>query len=433
MSRSFSTRWFKVQPDEGGSLGWSCVYFFCVLGGWYLLRPMRDAMGAAGGIDNLKYLYLATLGAMLVATVAFSAITIRYPRRTFIPVAYRFFILNLAVFFVLLKVLPASVQVNVGRVFYVWANVYNLFVMSVFWSFMADVFTNPQGKRLFPVIAVGGTFGHICGAFAAEQLAEPIGAEYLLLVTAVLLEIACQCVYRLARSSREPAADPAARRPASETSTPLGGGPLAGAGHVLRSPYLAGICLFMFCYTLTSTFLEITKLDIGSQQAAGQDARVAFFANIDFWTGIVTILAQVFLTGRMMARYGVGITLGVLPIVTLLGFAALGAAFLQAGAGYVVPVLILFVALRRASNYAVSKPAREVLYTVVGREDRFKAKNFIDTFVYRLGDQLGAWIYPALKALGATAVSFTALPLAAGWFVVALLLGARQQVLAEAA
>jgi AAA family ATP:ADP antiporter len=393
---------------------------------------MRDAMGAAGGIDNLKYLYGATLVAMLVATVAFSAITVRYPRRTFIPIAYRFCVLNLVVFYVLIKVLPASAQVNLGRVFYVWASVYNLFILSVFWSFMADIFTNPQGKRLFPVIAVGGTLGQICGSFTAERIAEPVGAENLLLLTAVLLEVACWCVYRLTRAARAaaPASEPAGGEPGA--AAPLGGGALAGAGRVLRSPYLAGICLFMFCYTLTSTFLEITKLDIGSQQASGQDARVAFFANIDFWTGVVTILAQVFLTGRLMARFGVGLTLGALPIVTLLGFAALGAAFLEVGTGLVVPVLIVFVAVRRATNYAVSKPAREVLYTVVSREERFKSKNFIDTFVYRLGDQIGAWLYPAINLLGATAVSFTAIPLAVGWFVTAILLGRRQRSLAGA-
>ncbi|MHC4966707.1 MAG: NTP/NDP exchange transporter [Planctomycetota bacterium] len=429
MSRSFSTRWFKVQPDEVGALAWSCAYFFCLLGGWYILRPLRDAMGAAGGIDNLKWLYLGTLGSMLVATVAFGAITMRFPRRKFIPIVYRFFIVNLLIFFVLLKVLPESSRVNLGRVFFVWASVYNLFIVSVFWSFMADLFTNPQGKRLFPFIAVGGTLGHIFGSFVAERLAEPCGADNLLLVTVALLEVACWCVYRLARAPQQPSSSGAGTAPPA--TAPLGGGPLAGASRVIRSPYLAGICLFVFCYTLTSTFLEITKLDIGLQQSADQDARVAFFANIDFWTGVVTVLAQVFLTARLIARFGVGLTLGLLPVVTLLGFVALGVSFARLGPEVVVPVLVMFMAARRATNYAVSRPAREVLYTVVSREDKFKSKNFIDTFVYRFGDQIGVWLYPVLKMLGATAVSFTAVPLAVGWFVVAVVLGRKQRLLAS--
>jgi AAA family ATP:ADP antiporter len=359
----------------------------------------------------------------------FSAITVRFSRRRFIPIVYRFFILNLLVFFVLLKVLPDSSRVNLGRVFFVWASVYNLFIVSVFWSFMADLFTNPQGKRLFPFIAVGGTLGQIYGSFIAEHIAEPYGADFLLLVTVLLLEMACWCVNRLTRTPARSSSSGDAPPP---SAAPLGGGPLAGAGHVLRSRYLMGICLFMFCYTLSSTFLEITKLDVVSQQSADQDVRVAFFANIDFWTGVVTVLAQVFLTSRLIARFGVGLTLGMLPVVTLLGFAALGAAFLRSGSEVVIPVLIAFVAARRATNYAVSRPAREVLYTVVSREEKFKSKNFIDTFVYRLGDQIGAWLYPALKMIGGTAVSFTAVPLAVGWFVVAILLGRRQKLLAGA-
>lgn len=424
---SISIRWFKVEPDEIGALAWSCVYFFCLLAAWYLLRPLRDTMGVAGGVKNLKWLYLGTLTGTLVASVAFSALTVRFSRRRFIPVAYRFFAVNLLIFFVLLEVLPDRCHVNLGRVYFVWASVYTVFVVSVFWSFMADLFTNAQGKRLFPFIAVGGTLGQIAGSYAAGTVAERWGGENLLLLAAVLLEAACWCVAVLNR--RPPPRESAAGRDPG----PVGGGVLDGARHVLRSWYLAGICLFMLCYTLSSTFLEVTKLDLGSQQSPDADIRTAFFADIDFWTGVATVAAQVFLTSRLIARFGIGLTLGVLPAVTLAGFALLGFSVLRPEAISTVAVLIAFTALRRATNFAVSRPAREVLYTVVSREDKFKSKNLIDTFVYRFGDQIGVWLYTPLQHLSAAGVSFAAVPLAAVWFTIGLLLGRRQRALATAA
>ena len=425
-------RLLKVEPGEGGPLVWSCGFFFCLLAGWYILRPLRDSMGIAGGVkDIIKWLYLGTVIATLVASIAFSAITTRFSRRRFIPFVYRFFIVNLVIFFLLLRVLPESAHVSLGRVFFVWASVYALFVVSVFWSFMADLFTNAQGKRLFAFIAVGGTLGQIYGSFIAEHLAKPWGGENLLLVTVALLEMACWCVIQLnARTTQGvPAATPLASAESAPTAA-LGGGALAGARQVMRSRYLAGICLFLFCYTLTSTFLEITKLDIGFEQFSDSDARVAFFANVNFWAGVTTIVLQILLTSRLIAAFGVGPTLGVLPVVTAVGFVVLGVSIVRLDPQAVVPVLIGFMAVRRAANYAVSRPAREILYTVVSREEKFKSKNFIDTFVYRFGDLIGAWLYPVLKALGATAVSLLAVPIATGWFVVAIRLGRRQKSLA---
>ncbi|MHC4415669.1 MAG: NTP/NDP exchange transporter [Planctomycetota bacterium] len=434
----------KVEPAEVVALLWSCAYFFCLLSGYYILRPLRDAMGAAGGVRNLKWLYLGTLSSMLIASFIFAALTTRFPRRKFIPYVYRFFVANILVFFVLLRALPDESRVQLGRVFFVWVSVFNLFVVSVFWSFMADLFSNPQGKRLFGFIAVGGTLGQVCGAFLAGHLAQRVGAVNMLLLSALLLEAACWCVRRLSATARSPRPPGGNERPATvDRSTParpptgveapIGGGPFSGLGYVLRSPYLLGICLFMLCYTISSTFLYVTKLNVGIQQSTGEDARVAFFANIDFWTGVVTVLAQIFLTSRLIGRFGVGWTLGVLPIITGLGFACLGVSLARPELVAAVWVLVGFEALRRAGNFAFSRPAREVLYTVVRREEKYKSKNFIDTFVYRLGDQIGAWTYDGILALklGAAAAAFAAVPLAGGWLVVAMLLGRRQRSLAK--
>jgi AAA family ATP:ADP antiporter len=421
MTRSLPSRLFKVEPYEIGALAWSCAYFFCLLSGYYILRPFREAMAAAGGVRNLKWLYLGTLTSMLIASVVFAAFTTRYPRRRFVPYAYRFFAVNILIFFALFKLLPETGQFHLGRVFFVWVSVYNLFVVSVFWSFMADIFTNVQGKRLFAFVAVGGTLGQIGGSFVANRFAETVGAVNLLLVTVVLLEGACWCVHRLgARHARPEAATPP---PGGET--PIGGSVWAGLHHVIKTPYLAGIALFILCYTVSSTFLYVTKLQIGSQQAAGEDERVAFFANIDFWTGVITILAQLFLTSRLIARLGVGPTLGVLPLVTLVGFGLLGIGFVRPELLNIVWVLVAFEATRRAGNYAISRPAREVLFTVLPREDKYKSKNVLDTFVYRGGDQVGIWVCDGLIALKwtAAAICFSIMPLAAVWFGIALVLG----------
>ncbi|MHC4448235.1 MAG: NTP/NDP exchange transporter, partial [Planctomycetota bacterium] len=400
------SRVLKVEPGEGQVLAFSCAYFFCVLCAYYLIRPIRDAMGVAGGIENLKWLYLGTLSGTLMGSVAFAAIAARYPRRRFIPFVYRFFTANLLIFFVLISTVPESGQVNLGRAFFVWVSVFVMFVVSVFWSFMADVFTNPQGKRLFAFIAVGGTFGQICGSFLAGQLAPKIGAVNLLLASALLLEVACWCVHRLNALARRGRGDSPSVAPAHPRSEqPLGGNALEGFGRVMRSGYLLGICLFMFLYTITSTLLVVTKLDVGAQASTGRDARVVFFANFDFWSGVATILAQVFLTSRLIAWFGVGLTIGILPVVTVLGFAVLGVTFVRPEWLPVVGVLITFEAVRRATNFAVSRPAREVLYIVVSREDKYKSKNLIDTFVYRFGDQVGVWAQAGLASLGAAAVA----------------------------
>lgn len=429
--RPLSSRWFKVEPGEITALAWSCAYFFCLMSGYYVLRAFRDAWGAAGGARNLPWLYLATLVSMLVASIAFAAVMTRLSRRRFIPLAYRFFIVNLLLFLVLFKVMPEDTHLWLGRTYFVWVSVFNLFVVSVFWSFMADVFTNVQGRRLFAIIAVGGTLGQICGSLIAGHLAARVGGtENLLILSMLFLEAACWCVYRLNALGAAQNAAPAAA--ASPGEAAIGGGPLDGLVHIARSPYLAGIALFILCYSTTSTFLYFTKIMIAVQETTDQETRIAFFARIDFWTGVVTIVAQLFLTGRLIARFGVGPTLAVLPAVTLAGFGMLGVAIARPEWLPIVVLLTAFEAVRRASNYAVSRPAREVLFTVIARDDKYKTKNVIDTFVYRSGDQLGAWGHAGLLALGLTlpGICFAVIPFAAAWLVLALVLGRRQRVLA---
>ena len=390
-------------------------------------------MGLAGGVRNLPWLFLCTLAAMLVATPLFGVLVTRFPRRqVFIPVLYRFFMLNLLIFCALLNLLPESADVHIGRVFYVWISVFNLFAVSVFWAFMADGFRLRQSKRLFGFIAVGGTLGAIAGSALTANLVEPLGRVTLILLSVCLLEAAVQCVRHLGRLFERRAAGISAEdettrqnstetRPAGHDSAQPEGGFLNGILLTLRSPYLLAITGYLFLYTLSSTFLYFEQAHIVADAIAERAARAALFARIDLWVNILTLVTQVVLTGRIIPRLGVGPTLMLLPALTALGFLGLGLA-------PVLTVLVIFQVLRRAGNYALVKPARETLYTVVSREEKYKAKSFIDTFVYRGGDALGASAFGLLTPIGVglAGIAFLAIPLALIWCIIGLYLGIKQ-------
>jgi len=414
-----------VRPHEVRALLWSFGYFFCLLCSYYILRPLRDEMGVAGGVRNLQWLFTGTFLAMLLAVPLFGAIVARLPRRRFVPLAYRFFIVNILIFFLLLRLDVATVQV--ARAFFIWVSLFNLFVVSVFWSLMADLYRNEQARRLFGFVAAGGTAGALLGPTLTAGLAVPLGPVNLLLISVVFLEIAVQCVRRLLRAA--PAAgDGQAETSAAPSDEAIGGGVFAGITEVLRSPYLLGICLYILLYTTTSTFLYFQQAHIVAGAFDDPAERTRVFALIDLCVGLLTLLIQCFLTGRIMPRLGVGPTLGILPLLTLLGFAALAIA-----PGLVA--LVSFQATRRAANFAISRPAREVLFTVIGPEQKYKAKNFIDTAVYRGGDAVSGWAFAGLSGLGLglSAIALVTLPIAALWLALSLHLGRRQERLAAEA
>ena len=406
-----------VKADEVRALGLGFIYYFLIFSSYYVIRPIRDDIGAANGIEKLPWLFTGTLVAMLVANALFAALVVKFSRRRFIPIVYRFLIANLLIFFVLLMAISREHQVWVGRVFFVWTSVFNLFVVSVFWAFMVDVFSTEQGKRLFGFISVGGTLGAIVGAAITATLVQRIGSLNLLLISAVLLELGAQCV-RLFPTTFE--ADASVKKDVAEEA-PIGGRIWAGITHNLRSPYLLGICAYMFFYASTSTFLYFQQVDIAAHAFADRSARTAFFAQIDLLVNVLTILGQAFLAGRLIKWLGVGVTLAILPALSVVGFTAMGVAPTLA-------LLVIFLTLRRAANFAIARPAREILFTVVSREDKYKAKNLIDTFVYRAADQIAAWSSPVTGwlGLGLAGVSLLAAPIAAIWLCVSLWLGRRQ-------
>jgi AAA family ATP:ADP antiporter len=409
-----------VKPDEVRALLWSCLYFFCVLSAYYIIRPVRDDMGVAGGVRNLPWLFTGTLAGMLICNPPYAALVAKLSRLRFVSITYRFFMANIVIFFLLLRVADEAQYIWIGRFFFIWTSVFNLFVVSVFWAFMADLFTNAQGKRLFGFIGAGGTLGGIVGSGFTAFLAQRLGPTMLLWGSIVLLEIAVLCVRRLSRLSegfRE-------GRRTEASARPIGGKVMAGMTHVFKSSYLLGICGYMLLYTIAATFLYFEQADIVDRNFVDRAVRTAFFARIDLLTNVLTLGTQLFLTGRILRILGVGLTLTLLPALCVIGFGTVGMMPTLA-------VIMIFQTLRRAGNFAVARPTREVLYTVVEREDRFKAKSFIDTFVYRAGDQVGAWSYALMGAIGLSMVgiAWVAVPMSAVWLVLALWLGRRQEAL----
>ena len=409
-----------------------------MLSAYYVIRPIRDEMGAAGGVRNLPWLFSATLIAMLALNPLFAGLVRRMPRRRFIAWSYRFFALNLLVFAVVLSQANADATIWVGRAFFVWTSVFNLFVVSIFWALMVDVFDEAQGKRLFGYLAAGASLGAIAGSTITASAVQAVGIVPLLCTSVLLLELALFGVRRLTAavaghgpqviSTREPNDNCDTGITAKPAEPVIGGGVFAGLVHALRSPYLLAISLHMLLFAITSTFLYFQQIQI-AVDTFGNDrgARTAFFAQIDLISNTLTLLLQLFLTSRLLRTVGVAATLAILPILSAFGFLALA----------LVPTITVLVVLqvtRRVGNFALTRPTREILFTVVSREDKYKAKSAIDTAVYRLGDQIGSWAYAGLVAAGVSlaGIAATAVPLSLLWLANSLWLGRRQQQLAAA-
>ncbi len=440
------TRSVDLREGEGAALGWSFAYYFLLLCSYYILRPIRDEMGIAGGVDNLAWLFTGTLAGMLLIHPVFTTLVKSLPRRRFVPLTYRFFITNLVVFFALFQLVPEN-SVWIGRVFFIWVSIYNLFVISVFWSFMTDIYRSAQSKRLFGVLAVGGTIGAMTGSGITSTLVQALGPVNLLLISALMLEAAARVSGALEKAEQglavaalqdegqdrdsvaadtRTAADTVARQAsvvqevAQKQQEVIGGGVLDGVRDVLRSPYLLGIALLMLLFTITSTYLYFMQLDVVAGASEDSRVRTQLLANIDLIVNMITLITQLFLTGRLLRWLGVGMSLAFLPLLSLIGFGLVGVA-------PALVVVLVFQILRRAGNFAIQRPAREVLYTVLPRTEKYKAKNFNDTFVYRVGDQVGAWSYTLMGSLGlgVSSLALTMVPVSAVWLLLALWLGVR--------
>ena len=443
----------------------SVAYFFCVLCGYYFLRPVREAMGVSRGMAELRWLFVGTSFVSLALVLAFGGIVARTNRRRFIPIAYLFVIACLVVFSGMLIVDGAAgggligtdsetpVARYVGYVFFVWLSAINLFVTSVFWAFMVDIFDMRQGKRMFAFIGIGGTLGALVGGWATNVISGMTESVYLpaglMLTGAAFFGLAIAVMLTLDRlaiasqHSRHTADGAAALQDADSAAVldrqgarqgvdggeaggparaSIGGTFLDGAKAVARSPYLLGIGAYIVLMAIANTLIYFTQANIILDNTDTFSQRVAGFAQFDAFAQVATLFAQIFVTTHVIKRIGVGWTLVILPVVTMAGFAILSV-------WTVFGVMAVFQALHRATRYALSRPARETLFSVVSPSEKYKAKPIIDVFLYRGGDVAGAGVDGMFAAMGMTLawVAAGTVPVAGVWAMLCLALGRAQQ------
>lgn len=442
-----AARLFNFKRGEFPLAVLAALFYFCVLCGYFFLRPVREAMGVSGGMDQLRWLFVVTSIVSLVAVLAFGGVVSRLNRRRFIPIGYSFVIVCLLIFSGLLVfdvlsgggLIGTDTQTPLSRgvayTFYTWLSVINLFVNSLFWAFMVDVFNVDQGKRMFAFIGIGGTLGAIVGGWATNTVSGltesaflPVGlmltgAGFFVGAIAVMLTLD-----RLAIRSEHSGltATSTAREAESDSSQAepgvIGGRAIDGALAIATSWYLVGIAGFIIAMAISNTLIYFTQANVVLESADSFSARVESFALFDMLAQILTLITQMFITTRLIRRLGVGLTLAILPLVTVAGFAALAI-------WPVFGVMAIFQAVHRATRYAVSRPSRETLFSVVPPAEKYKAKPFIDVFLYRGGDVAGAGIDLGLRllGLGLAGVAAATVPFAGAWGVLCIALGRAQK------
>lgn len=420
--------YFQVKREERAGLTWACLWFATLLGGYYMVRPVREALGSEFH-DQLQHLFRDTFITMLVAVPLYSQLVSRFPRRILVPLVYRFLMSNLLIFAALVQwgpdifrfmvtnqTYPVLIEwkyeefnYQITRAFFVWVSVYVMFAMSLFWSVMADAFTTDQGKRLFGMVAGCGTAGALLGSAFAGRWSAEIGLARFLLVPAALMEIGLLWYRQLERCKAN------INRTPNERAT--GGNPFAGFLSVVQSPYLLSICGYILVTALCGTSLYLTQAGIVNAEYPLKEDRIPVFAWIDFATQSLTVALQFLVAGHLM-RISLPLTLTVLPAAYLIGFATLGYFPIFAA---IVPIVVV----TRAAVYAITVPAQGVLFTVVSREDKYKAKNIIDTLVTRGGDATAseAGIRLRTSGIGLTVLSWAMIPLTMMWVWLAWKLG----------
>jgi len=405
-----------VQRKEVPQLLASFAFFFCVLAAYYVIRPIREEMGVRVGREWLQTLFVIVFFVMLVAVPLFGWVVSNVDKRRIVPVIYGFFILNLLGFWLLFG--SGGVSVAAAGTFFVWVSVFNLFAVSLFWSTMADAYSSEDAKRLYGLIAAGGSIGAVSGPLITQSLVHVLGPTNLLLVSAAFLGGALAAVQGLRGASGTGAGrdEPLAQ-----------GGLLAGAVHVWRSPYLFRIALWVLVANLIGTFFYFEQARIIGEAYAVAADRVQLFARMDLAVNTLTILGQVLLTGRVLQRVGIGVAAAALPVSGIIGLLALA----------VAPVAVVIVGVmivERAVTFTIANPALRVLFTVVPAEDKYKAQNFIDTVVFRGGDAASGWLFGSLAkglGLGMSTIALVTVPLAVAWAGLSLTLGRRQAELAD--
>jgi AAA family ATP:ADP antiporter len=420
--RALLRRLVVLQPGEAPVLLASFATLLCVFASYTILRPVRDALGITSGLENIPYLFWGVFVVMLLLQPLYGWLTSRFPRSVFLPWVYGFFAANLLIFWVWFRV--QADHLWIARTYFVWVSVFNLFVVAAFWSLMADVFSREQAGRLFGFIWAGASTGGLIGPLIDRKLAVPIGAINLLPLSAGLLLLSLlsmALVIRWQRRQAAPAPQPtaAAQATAQTADGAVGGGMFAAFVQVVRSPYLLGIAAFVLLMTWVSTFLYLEQQAFVAKAFSNADERTHFFAGIDFYVQAASLTIQFLLFGRLFKWFGMRALLASVPLLMTVGYAlfALAPVFM---------VLVLVYAVRRVADYAITRPCRDSLFTVVSRGEKYQAKSLIDTFAYRGGDALSGSLYKGLTGgfgAGPAAIGWLGAGIAAVWTVLALALG----------
>jgi AAA family ATP:ADP antiporter len=402
-----------VEPEELQPLLAAFATLFCMFSSYTILRPIRDTMGITSGVEKLPYLFWGTFIAMLALQPVYGWLTSRFRRTVFLPWVYAFFTANLLAFYFWFNLQQDHTWI--ARTYYVWVSVFNFFIVAVFWSLMADVFTREQAGRMFGFIAAGASTGGLVGPLVASRLAVPLGTINLLLISAALLAVSMFFMRRVINWHRHFGAG--AR--GGEVDTPLGGHILAAFHQVMRSPYLLGIALFVILLSWVSTFLYLEQQAFVAKVFITRDERTRFFSDVDFWVQTFALITQLFIFGRLFKWIGHRALLVSVPLIMTLGYAVFA----------LVPtfaVLVAVFAVRRVGEYGITRPCRDSLYTVCTREEKYKAKSLIDTFIYRGGDATSASAYQLITGplgLGPAGVGWVGAGISAVWLMLALALG----------
>ncbi|WP_147652525.1 NTP/NDP exchange transporter [Vulcaniibacterium gelatinicum] len=407
MSRpSVADRSPRVHRGEWSALVVSFGYFFCVLSAYYVVRPVREQLAAAVGSVNLPRFYAATLVAMLLLTPVFAGLVARWPRRVVVPLVNLFFIVGMLAFVPLFAEGGALDARTLGTVFFVWVSVFNLFVVAVFWSFMADIWSAEQAQRLFPLIALGGTAGAVAGPSLTRGLVDVIGVAPLLAVSATLLGLAVGCVVWLGRWARKHGA----RRHEAGHEAAVGGGMFDGLKQIFADPVMRGMAILLLLSDGIGTVAYALVADYSGATFADEVARTRFAAEVDLATNTLQVLLQLGITRWLLARYGAapalaGWALGAMAVLLLAALVRDPYAPLVGA----MPAVAVALIVSRALAYGMANPARESLFARVPRSQRYKGKNAVDTAVWRFGDLSIALGMNALRTAGMGVAGFAAL------------------------
>lgn len=396
----------RIHMGEWRAVSLSFVYFFCVLTAYYVMRPVREQLSAAVGSTQLPWFYAATFLATLALAPAFGALVSRYPRRVVVPAVYLFFIACLIGFIPLFTHQGLLSPRALGMVFFVWVSVFNLFVVSVFWSFMSDIWSEEQSRRLFPIIAVAGTTGAVTGPFLTRMLVDVIGVGPLLGVSAVLLAIAVICAVLLGRWARQHGA----RRHDASQEAAIGGGMLDGLRQIFALPFIRSMAVLLLLADGIGTVNYALVADYSGTTFADAVARTRFAANVDLATNILTVVLQLLITRWLLPRRGPGVLISLWAGISVLALCVvIFSPDPHAPLIGMFPAVALALIISRGLAYGMAEPARHSLFTRVPRNQRYKGQNAVDTAVWRFGDVAIALGMNGLRSLGVAAGGFATL------------------------